>query len=106
MTTAERIDQLVDTLNRRRMGSEYEPQSSPLWARVVEEWEVFKLLVDTLHNAMRDPFAKHSARVLATASTVLHGQDAVELFAALADAGEAIGFAAASPQLPMTGERP
>jgi hypothetical protein len=35
MTTANRIDQLVDALNRRRMGVEYEPGSSPPWAHVV-----------------------------------------------------------------------
>jgi hypothetical protein len=106
MTVAERIDQLVDALNKRRMGDDYEPDSSPPWAHVVEQWEVFKLLVDTLDRAARNPFAKQSAVILVTASTVLLGQDAVELYASLADAGHAIGFAGASPQQPAKEKRP
>jgi hypothetical protein len=102
MTTAERIDQLVDTLNRQRMGDDYEPDSSPPWASVFEEWEVFELLVDTLDRAVRQPFGKDSAVILATASTMLLSLDAVQLYAALDDAGQAIGFAAAFPQQPAT----
>ncbi len=105
-TTAEHIDRLVDALNRRRMGSEYEPDSSPPWERVVSDWLVYKLLVDTLDHAVRHPFDKGSAIVLASAATVLHGLDAVELFSALTDVGEATGFAAAFGQLPATGRRP
>jgi hypothetical protein len=102
MTPAERIDQVVDALNRQRMGADYEPESSPPWAQVVEEWEVFKLLVDTLDGAVRNPFTKLSASILVSVSKSLQASDAIELCAALQDVGQALRFAAAFPQQPAT----
>jgi hypothetical protein len=98
MTAAERIDQLVDVLNRHRMGADYEPESSPPWAHLVEEWEIFKILVDTLDYAVRDPFASRSASILVSVAKALQASDAIELCAALRDVGHALGFAAAFPE--------
>jgi hypothetical protein len=100
MTTAERVDEIIDALDRHQLGTEYEPESSLPWALVVEQWEVFKLLVDTLDHAVRHPFAARSAIVLAMSSAVLLGLDAVELYSALSHAGDALGLVAASPQSP------
>ncbi len=82
---------------RDRMGDDYEPDASPPWARVVEEWEVFKILVHALDNAVSEPFARESAKVLTVVSRVLHADDVMMMCAAIEAVGHALAFGAAFP---------
>ena len=89
MEAAERIDALVDALDRVQLGDEYGVGATAPWVVTVARWELFVTLVALIDRAVRDPFGPGAAAALRTAPA-LHEDEVYELAFAVSHAGEAV----------------